>query len=404
MLLTVSKKFEFSASHRYFYTEKSKEENFALFGVESLGGYGHGHNYVINFIFAGEVDKKTGMLINITDIKNRILPMLAEKFDHKYLNVDNSDFIIDLPTPENVGRSLLNNADELFCDLSASLYACSIDESNQTSAYVKTSGEVERILKFDFSSARRTYSPFISEEENLRLFGEASSITGHGHHYRVLVHLASDNLTHGMVIPDIISEPVMKMLFDELDHKNFNEEVAWFKNKPVTTEILTRIVFEKLSEKLPVSKIRINENDNFFIEYDNQHHFKIGVNQSFFAAHRLHSDNFSDSENVRIYDKCNNLAGHGHQYILETIIEDKLDEKSGTVANLAELNIKVNSILSEWNYKHLDLETNDFKSIISTGENIITVLWEKLNNVFSSKLYSLKLWETPNNVFKLERK
>ncbi len=404
MLLTVSKKFEFSASHRYFYPEKSKEENLALFGVESLGGYGHGHNYVTNFIFSGGIDKNTGMLINITDIKNRILPMLEEKFDHKYLNADNSDLVKNLPTPENVALSLLNNAVKLFDDLSASLYACSLDESNQTAAFVKISGEVERILKFDFSAARRTYSPFISDEENLKLFGRASSIAGHGHNYRVLVHLMNDNLTHGMVIPDLVSEPVIKMLLDELGHKNLNDEVVGFKNQPVTTEILARYIYEKLSEKLPVSKIRINENDNFFIEYDNQHHFKIGIKQTFFAAHRLHSDNLSDSENIRIYDKCNNLAGHGHQYFLETIIEDKLDEKSGAVANLAELNKKVNSILDEWNYKHLDLETNDFKSSISTGENIITVLWEKLSNVFSSKLYSLKLWETPNNVFKLIRK
>lgn len=404
MLLTVSKRFEFSASHRYFYSDKSNEENLALFGLKSRGAYGHGHNYVTNFIFSGGIDKNNGMLINISDIKTRILPLLEKEFDHKYLNIDNADFRNNLPTPENVGRSLLNKACKLFDDLNASLHGCYLEESEQTAAYLKSSGEIERILKFDFSAARRTYSPLISDKENSQLFGRASSKASHGHHYRVMIHLKSKDLSHGMVIPDLVSGPVIKLLFDELDHKNLNDGVDKFKNIPVTTEILTRYIFEKLSEHLPVSKVRVNEHDNFFVEYDDQHNFKIGIRQTFFAAHRLHSENLSDSENKKIYDNCNNLAGHGHQYFLETIIENKLDEESGTVTNLTEMNEKVKLILDEWNYKHLDLETDDFKYLISTGENIISVLWEKLNYTFSSKLYLLKLWETPNNVFELVRK
>ena len=71
MLLTVSKRLEFSASRRLDLTRCSDAENLAAFGTETNSRYGSGRNYVAYFVFTGPVDPTTGMLINISEIKER---------------------------------------------------------------------------------------------------------------------------------------------------------------------------------------------------------------------------------------------------------------------------------------------------------------------------------------------
>ena len=71
MLLTVSKRLEFSASRRLHVRDWSEEKNLAVFGPETNARYGSGRNYVAYFVFTGPVDPATGMLINISEIKER---------------------------------------------------------------------------------------------------------------------------------------------------------------------------------------------------------------------------------------------------------------------------------------------------------------------------------------------
>jgi hypothetical protein len=68
MLLTVSKRLEFSASRRLFVKDWSDSENRAAFGPETSARYGTGRNYSAYFIFSGEIDQDTGMLMNISEI------------------------------------------------------------------------------------------------------------------------------------------------------------------------------------------------------------------------------------------------------------------------------------------------------------------------------------------------
>jgi len=72
MLLTVSKRVEFSASRRLFSPKFSAEENRRLFGEESAAPYGTGRNFVAYFVFSGQPDPTTGMLINISEIRNAL--------------------------------------------------------------------------------------------------------------------------------------------------------------------------------------------------------------------------------------------------------------------------------------------------------------------------------------------
>ena len=80
MLLTVSKRLEFSASRWLYVPEWSEAENFAAFGEETTARYGTGRNYVAYFAFTGRVDPTDGMLVNISEIKARIEQLLHARF------------------------------------------------------------------------------------------------------------------------------------------------------------------------------------------------------------------------------------------------------------------------------------------------------------------------------------
>src|SRR5438552_16657891 len=106
MLLTVSKRLEFSASRRLRVPRWSDSKNLAVFGPETDARYGTGRNYVAYFVFTGPVDSRTGMLINISEIKERAGKLLRARFDHKFLNQDNPSFSGVPVTVENSARQL----------------------------------------------------------------------------------------------------------------------------------------------------------------------------------------------------------------------------------------------------------------------------------------------------------
>ena len=106
MLLTVSKRLEFSASRRLFLPSWSDTQNVAAFGLESGARYGTGRNYVAYFVFSGEINPGNGMLVNISEIKARVEEVLHAGFDHKFLNEDHPIFRDLPPTAENVARQL----------------------------------------------------------------------------------------------------------------------------------------------------------------------------------------------------------------------------------------------------------------------------------------------------------
>ena len=100
----ITKKFEFSASHRYWRNEWSEEKNEETFGL-CTSPYGHGHNYELHVTIKGKIDPETGMIINLTNLKKHVNVVL-EKFDHKFLNLDTPFFKDKIPTTENVALVL----------------------------------------------------------------------------------------------------------------------------------------------------------------------------------------------------------------------------------------------------------------------------------------------------------
>ena len=103
---SLTKTFEFSASHRYYRPEWSEEENLRVFGKCAYPN-GHGHNYLLDVTVQGPVDPVTGMVMNLVDVKRVVEDVLSE-FDHKHLNEDMEYFKDRIPTTENLAMTLWN--------------------------------------------------------------------------------------------------------------------------------------------------------------------------------------------------------------------------------------------------------------------------------------------------------
>ena len=402
MLLTVSKRVEFSASRRLFAPKFSAEENRKLFGEESTARYGTGRNYVAYFVFSGQPDTTTGMLINISEIKERAGEIIHHRYDHRFLNEDNPAFRDRVPTAENICRQLLDDVAPLFDGNPARLVAVHLRETPERSATAYAGGPIEANYWFDFSATRRTISPHLSASENERLFGISTG--EHGHNYRARLTLRADSTPPEPALGTHEEISSLICLFrTQLDHKNLNRAVDALRGKPITTESLARFILKSGSGKVPLSRVRLHERDDFFAETWIDSGMFLGMREVFSAAHRLHVPSFSDRLNAELFGKCNNPRGHGHRYVAEATIGGEYDERSGALANFEELRNALGRALAPWRDKHLDLETEEFRDQPSTGENIVRALWPKLDNALQQRLVRLRLWETANNRFTLRR-
>src|ERR1044072_387854 len=399
MLLTVSKRLEFSASRRLSVPRWTDEENAAAFGDESRAKHGTGRNYVAYFIFSGRVDSVTGMLINISEIKRRAGKIVDDQFDHKFLNEDNPTFADIVPTAENIAGQLFNTVAPLFSDGDAKLVAVHLIETPDRSATVYADGTCDANYWLEFSAARQTMSPRLTAAENARLFGESMGI--HGHNYRARFSFRKPK-PDGPVVQQHDVDLCLKSLRQEMDHRFLNE-VGSLKDRPITTESLAIYLRERAGESLPINRVRLHERDDFFAEVCSEQNVFLGMRTRFSAAHRLHVPSFSDAKNAELFGKCDNPRGHGHLYRVEATIGGNYDQRTGILYDFTAFQNALRDSVEPWRDRHLDLETDDFSSISSTGENIVRALWPKLDASLNHQLTRLRLWETRNNRFTLRR-
>ncbi|MFC2135522.1 6-carboxytetrahydropterin synthase [Bacteroidota bacterium] len=119
----------------------------------------------------------------------------------------------------------------------------------------------------------------------------------------------------------------------------------------------------------------------------------------FSASHRLYNKNLSDEENEKIFGKCSNLNGHGHNYILEVVVVGEIDPLTGYVIDLSVLKKIIHEhVVSKVDHKNLNNDVEFLDGQIPSSENIAVGIWNQLvNNIPKGKLYSIKLYETENN-------
>jgi 6-pyruvoyltetrahydropterin/6-carboxytetrahydropterin synthase len=124
---------------------------------------------------------------------------------------------------------------------------------------------------------------------------------------------------------------------------------------------------------------------------------------AFSSAHRLHSDSLSAEENARLYGKCNNPNGHGHNYGLEVTVGGVPDTRTGFSADLPAIDAAVRKSVLE-RFDHHDLNAlPEFARLVTTGENIVKVIWSILEKE-GLPLVSVRLQETRDNLFEYRGK
>ena len=180
---------EFEASHRYWNPSFSIEKNNRTFG-KCVSPYGHGHNYRLRVTLAGQVDPRTGMVINIQEL-DHILKDVISEFDHTFINLDHPAFQDRIPTTENLAAYMRDRIEDRLrqddtdrCRLSlVRLY----EEPTLWSDVVGGEGRTMASLTktFGFSAAHRLHSAELSDEENVAIFGKCNNPHGHGHNYEL---------------------------------------------------------------------------------------------------------------------------------------------------------------------------------------------------------------------------
>ena len=120
----------------------------------------------------------------------------------------------------------------------------------------------------------------------------------------------------------------------------------------------------------------------------------------FSASHRLHSEAMSDAENQATYGKCNNPYGHGHNYIVEVTVSGQVDEKTGMVCNLTDLDgFITRQVLARFDHENLNT-VKEFAQKVPTTENLSMQIYEIVQRGFpQAHLERVRLEETMMNSF-----
>jgi 6-pyruvoyltetrahydropterin/6-carboxytetrahydropterin synthase len=129
-------------------------------------------------------------------------------------------------------------------------------------------------------------------------------------------------------------------------------------------------------------------------------HAELGRRYHFAASHRLHTGKLSEEENSRVFGKCNNPYGHGHNYTVEVRFSGAIDPATGMIANLADLDSFVNErVIEPFDHRSLQDEVPAFREAVPTTENLCIEIFRRLKTFPVAKLEAVRVVETSNNSF-----
>lgn len=258
--------------------------------------------------------------------------------------------------------------------------------------------------KMYFSAAHSYRIDEWDDEQNKQAFGACSNSNGHGHDYtlEVMVKGKLDRSSGIVVNITDIDKVVKKFVQKELDGKFLNKENDYFKKNIPTTENIATFIWNSIDGKIDnchLHKIRLRENDSLYSEKERSSMVRLTRKYHFCTAHRLHSEHLSNEENIAIFGKCNNPFGHGHNYYLEVTVSGNPDPVTGMIENLSDIDRIVDQeIMQKFDHKHLNLDTEEFKDLNPTSENVAVVIWDLLEPKLP-KLFKVGLFETEKNYF-----
>lgn len=270
----------------------------------------------------------------------------------------------------------------------------------------RLNGRVSLVRRIEFAASHSYEGYGLPEAERAALYG-AGAVSMHGHNY--LLEAAVEGTTDprtGMVVNIKDVDAVMRSCVEEpLDHHFLNLDVPYFRERVPTLENLARFIWGQLAPNLSqcrLKQIRLYEHPGFWLDYlgDEAMHY-LTRTYVFSAGHRLHSPALSDEENRRVFGKCNNPTGHGHNYTLEVTVCGPQDERTGTIGDIFKLDGVVEQhVLADYDHRFLNSDVPDFANLTPTAEHIVQAIWRRLApHLEHPRLHKLRLWETARSAF-----
>jgi len=243
---TLTKRLEFSASHRYHNPKWDEAKNKQVFGPCNNENT-HGHNYIVEVTLQGEIDPVNGMIMNLYDLKQYLWEVL-EQFDHKNLNLDTPYFTNLIPTTENLAVTLWKVLEQhphmpalerirlyedpmLFADVTTELLYSS--ESSPESPHASITRH------YDFSSASQDLS---------------GHTTGHNYSVGITIRGRVDPDTGQVVNIACLDQMVQKGVIDRFHQKNVSLDPA-FKNTFVSEGNLASFIWGTIVGEISTGKL-----------------------------------------------------------------------------------------------------------------------------------------------------
>ena len=129
-------------------------------------------------------------------------------------------------------------------------------------------------------------------------------------------------------------------------------------------------------------------------------HASVTRRYQFAAAHRLHSDHLSAEENRKVFGKCNNPNGHGHNYVVWVTVSGAINPETGLATDLESLDRLVQETVVA-RFDHQDLNGDPaFAAATTTGENLVQLIWDLLvDRIPVGRLEKVGVVETRDNYF-----
>lgn len=253
----LTRRVRFSAAHHFAVPSLPKDERERLFG-DGARTLGHGHDYVLEATVEGPVDPSSGMVMNIKEMKERLLGAGLRGIAGRMLNQEVEELRGRVPTLENLIQVLWARLENAGWPPGVRLARLTLRENEELSAECEGRGDMRLTRVYDFCASHRLHSTALSDEENRRVFGKCNHSSGHGHNYVVELTIAGipDARTGQLVPLGELDAVVEREVLQAFDHRNLNVDLPEFAAENPTAENIARAIWRRLERKLPAGKLQ----------------------------------------------------------------------------------------------------------------------------------------------------
>jgi 6-pyruvoyltetrahydropterin/6-carboxytetrahydropterin synthase len=278
-MITMTRRVTFSAAHADWLPNLSPTENAQIFGPDA-GPEPYGHNYTLDVSVRGEIDIKTGIVVNIKEIDRIVKHWVVQVLDRKFINKQVPAFC---ERPVTAGTLLPFIANALTPKLphEVTLEALRLETTplhvaewmTNKDAYMNESAMIQMTRIYEFAASHRLHSPYLSAEENEELFGKCNYPHGHGHNYVLEVTVIGplEERTGRVMDESLLDSIVNQEVVDRYDHRHFNLDIPEFKELIPSSEIVTKVIWERLRDHIPgparLYRVLLRETARNFFEY-----------------------------------------------------------------------------------------------------------------------------------------